>query len=100
LEGVGYRVNKGCKVGEGEITNNLENVVEGPSHSTGNGCYFEGGVERGKTSAEESIPKLDRREEGVGEAQSPVQVFCSTSEQFEVIDTEGIGGGVRHRWWW
>ena len=100
LEGVGYRVDKGCEVGEGEIMYNMKDVMKGPSHSTGNGCYFEGGVEGGETPAEESILKLDRSEKGACKAEFPVKVFCSTREQFEVVDTEGIRGGVRHRWWW
>ena len=100
LEGVGYRVDEGCEVREGEIMYNVKDVMKGPSHSTGNGCYFEGGAERGETPVEESIPKLDCSEERPCEAEFPVEVFCSTGEQFKVIDTEGIGWGVRHRWWW
>ena len=100
LEGVSDQVDKGCKIGEGEIMDNLEDVVEGPSHSTGNRCYFKGNMVGGETPAEENIPKLDHREKGPGEAKSLVEVLCSTWEHCEVIDTEGIEGGVRHWWWW
>jgi len=100
LEGAGDRVDKGGEIGEGEIVDNLEDVMEGPSHSTGNRCYFEGDAVGGETPAEENIPKLNRREEGPGEAESLVEVFCSTWEHCKVIDTESIEGGVRHWQWW
>jgi len=100
LEGASDRVDEGCEIGEGEIIDNLVDVVEGPSHSTSNRCYFEGNVGRGETSAEENVPKFDCREKRPSKAKSLVEVLCSTGEYCEVIDTEGIEGGVRHWWWW
>jgi len=100
LEGVSNRVDEGGEIGEGKIVDNLEDVVERPSHSTGNRRYFEGGAGRGETPVEENIPKLNRREERPCKAQFPVEVFCSTREQLKIVDTEGIRGGGRHRWWW
>jgi len=100
VEGVGDGVDKGGIVGEGEIMDNLEDVMEWPSHSFGDRRYFEGSAVGGKTSAEEYIPKLNSRKEGLGKAKFPVKVFCSTREQSEVVDTESIEGGVSHWWWW
>ena len=78
----------------------LVDVVEGPFHNTSNRCYFDGDAIRGETPAEENIPEFNCREERLGKAKFPVEVFCSALEQGEVADTEGIEGGGRHRWWW
>jgi len=61
LEGVGDRVDEGCKVREGKIVDNLADVVERPSHNASDRRYFEGRAVGGEFPAEELIPKLNCR---------------------------------------
>jgi len=77
-ESIGDRVVERGIVGEGEIMDNLVDVMERPSHGTSNRCDFEGDAVRGETPAAESIPKLDRREERPRKAKPLVKVLCSS----------------------
>ena len=68
-------------------------VMEGPFHSASNRCDY-GSMERGEALAAECILKFDCREKRLGEAQLSVQVFCSTREQSDFINTNGTRRGV------
>jgi len=62
---VSNNVKEGGIVGEGEIVDNLTDVMEWPTASLHKRGDFNGTTEWGVTLAGESIPELDSRQEGL-----------------------------------